>query len=151
MKANETSPFKSLYISSDEKNREFFKPIFDRFGKENVKFLSDYADILAVNDVEEGYHGMIEQIVCSASEIFIGTELSTFSAHITRLRDMMTASFAPNKQVYFTTRQYKGDFSRDNYETLSTWMNDGTPHWPHAVYFRDFFQFLREDFRQPQQ
>jgi hypothetical protein len=144
-KANESYAFTSLYISSDEKNMDFFKPFFDRFGRQNVKFLSDYAHILKDDNVEEGFHGMIEQIVCVGAELFIGTELSTFSAHITRLRDVMKPDFSPNKEVYFTTRRYSGDFSRDNFETLSTWMNDGTPSWPHAVYFRDFFQFLRED------
>lgn len=141
---NRQNPFSTLYISTDEKDSTFFEPFYQKYGRDQVRFLHQYQSILDKFEVEGGYYGMIEQIVCSAGEVFIGTELSTFSAHITRLREHMHSEFVSgNKHVYFTTRKYSGDFSKDNFETESTWMDDGTPNWPHAVYFREFYRFLR--------
>jgi hypothetical protein len=143
--AQKDTPFTSLYILTDESNTNFFTPFFDKYGRKNVKFLGDYQSILEKFEVEKGYYGMIEQIIAAAAEIFIGTELSTFSAHVTRLREHLDPEFVSNKEVYFTTRKYVGKFPDDNWETWTSWMEDSTPQrWPHAVYFREFTKFLRE-------
>jgi len=130
-----------LYISTDEGNKKFFKP-FTQSGFK-IYFLDDFMDL--IEGFDAGYHGMIEQIVCSGAEIFIGTELSTFSAHITRLRYMMPDDVTPDKGVYFTTRHYTGNIAKDRTDTIASWMDDGSPRWPHAVYFREFYPFLSVD------
>jgi hypothetical protein len=127
---------KTLFVASDEKSDSFFDPFRQDF---HVIRLGEF---LKEVKVEKHYFGLLDQIICSAGELFIGTELSTFSAHITRLRFNMDYEIAPDKEFYLTTRQYSGDRATDRWESSSTWMNDGSPRWPHAVYFREFFDFL---------
>ena len=67
-----------LYIATDEKD----KSLFD-FLKENYKiyFLEDF-----YSDLENYEKLMIDQIICSKSEIFLGSKFSTFSDYINVLR-----------------------------------------------------------------
>jgi GDP-fucose protein O-fucosyltransferase len=79
-----------LYISTDESNRTFFKPFFDTF--KDVKFLSDFHNMADIDQMNPNHLGMVEQVICSAADIFIGTPLSTFTAYITRMRGYMNDS-----------------------------------------------------------
>lgn len=129
---------KTIYIASDEKDKSFFKPFLE--SDYTIKFLHDFPE--EMNAVEPALLGMLEQLVCTTAEVFVGTELSTMSAHITRLRHHMKHDVAPDKNMYLTTRQYTGNEAEDVVESNGTWMNDGRPGWPHAVYFREWFDFL---------
>ena len=71
----------TLYILTDEKDETFFAPLKEVY---NIYFLKDFAHLL--EGVNTNYYGMIEQLIAARGEIFIGTYLSTFSAHINRLR-----------------------------------------------------------------
>lgn len=123
--------------------KNIFRPFQDSFG--TVRYLNDFQHILDKHQISPGYYGMIDQLVCAASEVFIGTELSTFSAHIVRLREDIHRKIAPNKEVYFTTKRHTGIPEKDNIWSTVTWMRSSNPVWPHAVYFREFQQFLRFD------
>ncbi len=55
--------------------------------------------------------GMIEQIVCAAADIFVGTPLSTFTSYITRLRGYMDRDpIIHNGVSYDRTGQYNRTF-----------------------------------------
>ena len=72
-----------LYIATDERNISFFDPFREHF---TVKLLGNYMIPAHVDDVNQNHLGMIEQIVCANSYVFIGTPLSTFSNFISRMR-----------------------------------------------------------------
>lgn len=78
VKANET-----VYIATDEKDPAYLNVLRSRF---NVFFLSDFHERVGLPKLNQNYMGMVEQIVCSRSEVFIGTWFSTFTAYITRMR-----------------------------------------------------------------
>jgi hypothetical protein len=79
-----------VYIATDESDRSFFQPFFDNF--KQVKFLSDFSALAAIDEMNPNHLGMVEQIICAAADIFIGTPLSTFTAYITRMRGYMNDS-----------------------------------------------------------
>jgi len=51
-----------------------------------VRFLGDYLKRGALKGVNANFHGMVESIVCSRAELFVGTWWSTFTGYIHRLR-----------------------------------------------------------------
>jgi hypothetical protein len=70
-----------VYIATDEKRADFFQPFHERY---QVRFLKDYLDLLP--GVNKNLYGMIEQLVASRGERFIGTWWSTFTGYINRMR-----------------------------------------------------------------
>ncbi|CAM9652304.1 unnamed protein product, partial [Discosporangium mesarthrocarpum] len=72
-----------VYISTDETDRSFFKPFFDRY---QVKFLSDYEGRAGLTEISPNLRGLVEQVITSHGRTFTGTWFSTFSAYILRLR-----------------------------------------------------------------
>ena len=75
---------KLVYIATDEKNKSFFND-FDRYFPRR-KYLDDYIDLADLRDVNPNFLGMIDQVVCTRGEFFVGTWFSTFSGYITRMR-----------------------------------------------------------------
>jgi hypothetical protein len=78
---------KVAYISTDEGNRSFFEPFIRTYGA--VYFLGDLKNGTNIDEINQNYVGMIEQVVCANADVFIGTPLSTFTAYITRMRGFM--------------------------------------------------------------
>ena len=78
---------KVAYIATDERNRSFFEPFYQTYGA--VYFLSDLQNSTDIDQINQNYIGMIEQVICASADVFIGTPLSTFTAYITRLRGYM--------------------------------------------------------------
>ena len=95
----------SLYIATDETELEFL----DTFGLEysvfcwNDFFTSRSATDVSITDIPEKLIGPIEQLICAHGYRFIGTELSTFSSYITRLKGYLNFG---DINVYFLTDQY---------------------------------------------
>ena len=80
-----------VYIATDERNSSWFDPFRKAF--KAVYFLNDFVtrdDEL--KEIERNKQGMLEQIVCASSDIFIGTPLSTFTGYITRIRGYMNVT-----------------------------------------------------------
>jgi hypothetical protein len=80
-----------IYIATDEKDKNFFKPFYD--SGYTLKFLSDYLPMLESKDHQQkigkfnkNHIGMIEQVICANAHTFIGTPFSTFTGYITRMR-----------------------------------------------------------------
>jgi hypothetical protein len=72
----------TVYIGTDERDKDFFKPLKDHGW--NLFFLDDFKDILG--DVNPNYYGMIDQLIASRGRTFFGCWFSTFSGYITRIR-----------------------------------------------------------------
>lgn len=126
-------PSKLIYISTDEKNKTMFDPLRAKY---KIAFFDEFSE--HAKGIEKREFGMIEQSVCALADLFIGTELSTFSAYITRMRASIRKDVAKNKEVYLTTFKYSGKPQEDNRYTNATWMRSSKPRWPHAAWSRDF-------------
>jgi hypothetical protein len=73
---------KTIFIATDEKNKAFFNPIRD--GGYDIVFLDDFKDLLV--GVNTNYFGMIDQLVASRGDVFLGCWHSTFTGFIMRMR-----------------------------------------------------------------
>jgi len=67
-----------LYIASDETNRSFFDFLKKHY---NIFFLENIVDNISDRDSM-----VVDQLVCSESDIFLGSRLSTYSDYINILR-----------------------------------------------------------------
>jgi hypothetical protein len=73
-----------VYVASDERNKTFFKAFKDYFP--SVRYLDDFTELADLKNVNPNYLGMIDQVICSRAQFFVGTWFSTFSGYITRMR-----------------------------------------------------------------
>ena len=71
----------TLYIATDEKEKDFFNPLKDHY---NITFLDDYLHL--VDNVSPNFYGFLDQLVASKSRTFFGTWWSTYSGYINRIR-----------------------------------------------------------------
>jgi len=72
---------RTVYISTDEKNKTFFQPMFNHY---KILFLDDFKHLLQGTD--PNFFGMIEQLIAARGDKFVGTYYSTFTAYINRIR-----------------------------------------------------------------
>lgn len=72
---------KTIFIATDEKDIAFFEPFKRHY---QVLFLADFMHLL--KDVNSNYYPLIDQLISSRGDIFIGTHLSTFTSYINRMR-----------------------------------------------------------------
>ena len=98
---------KVAYISTDEGNRTFFEPFMKEYGA--VYFLADLKNGTNVDEINQNYVGMIEQVVCANADVFIGTPLSTFTAYITRIRGFMNRTITHVPQLATRTSLRSSD------------------------------------------
>jgi hypothetical protein len=73
---------KTIFIATDERDKKFFNPIKE--AGYDVVFLDDFKDL--INDINTNYYGMIDQLVASRGDIFLGCWHSTFTGFIMRMR-----------------------------------------------------------------
>mmetsp|Transcript_22535 Transcript_22535/g.34743 ORF Transcript_22535/g.34743 Transcript_22535/m.34743 type:complete len:124 (-) Transcript_22535:333-704(-) len=59
----------------------FFKPLSEHY---KLYFLNDFKHLL--KDLNTNYYGMLEQLITSRGETFLGTYFSTFTGYIHRMR-----------------------------------------------------------------
>jgi len=71
----------TIFIATDERDKNFFKPLKDHY---DIVFLDDFKDVLV--DVNTNYWGMIDQLVASRGRTFFGCWFSTFTGYINRIR-----------------------------------------------------------------
>ena len=91
-----------VYVASDERNKTFFKAFENYFPK--VKYLDDYWQLADLQHVNPNYLGMIDQVICSRSDRFVGTWFSTFSGYITRMRGYLGYS---DKTVWYGDKEHR--------------------------------------------
>jgi len=119
----------TLYIASDESNKESFKTEYI------IKFEELGYNVITFNDVKhlipdaKPYHyGIIEAIVCAYAKAFIGTKLSTFTAFIWRLRFFMRNELG----CFFTTVKFPTGYSHT--VPVPNWSGE----WSGAIWGRDY-------------
>ena len=93
-----------LYISTDEHNAAYFKAFTDEY---RVLFLADVVRAteaggsvgmpagVTPSAIPAHWVGMVEQLICTQADAFVGTRFSTFSAYIQRMRGYMSHGVAP--------------------------------------------------------
>lgn len=134
-----------IYISTDEKKKEFFNPL-TAGGRYELRFLDDYikkSGVVDSKDFNNNHIGMIEQVICANAHTFIGTPLSTFTGYITRMRGYYrdgryNRTFYDAKKVIHqlqTRREIVGPFWAREFEVASKDIDDyfttedrGQPH-----------------------
>jgi hypothetical protein len=139
---------KTIYIATDElsvsdkekKNRwsdpaaitsvkehTWFTPMFDAWGgRSNVKFWSDFHSKLGLDKIPKILIGCVESVVCARADVFVGTQKSTFSGYIHRMRGYMPD--VEQKELL----EAQAKFPTDYYRNLN-----GKPSWgtfPHGAY-----------------
>jgi len=102
---------KKIYISTDEQDKNFFTP-FTKAGYE----LWFWNDVKPANKVPYHLEGMLEQLMCASSNLFVGTRLSTFSSYIMRVRGYSKSM--KNKEIFYCDRRYTGEAQQDGNEKL---------------------------------
>ena len=90
------------YVATDEKNKSFFQAFEDRFDK--VYYLNDFIDLAELKGINPNYLGMIDQVVCTRGEKFVGTWFSTFTGYITRMRGYFGY---PDSNTYFGDKEHR--------------------------------------------
>lgn len=70
---------KPLFIATDEKDKSVFLPLKKKY---NVLYLTDFPQS-GVNDTDDL---LLDQVVCSQADIFLGSHLSTFSDYVNIIR-----------------------------------------------------------------
>eukprot|EP00516_Mucochytrium_quahogii_P004615 CAMPEP_0203761874 /NCGR_PEP_ID=MMETSP0098-20131031/14870_1 /ASSEMBLY_ACC=CAM_ASM_000208 /TAXON_ID=96639 /ORGANISM=" , Strain NY0313808BC1" /LENGTH=436 /DNA_ID=CAMNT_0050656043 /DNA_START=377 /DNA_END=1687 /DNA_ORIENTATION=+ len=92
-------PGEKVYIATDEVEEGFF----NAFKEKNIEVfvMSELREKVrnAVGPVHPRLEGMIEQLICASSRVFVGTQYSSFTAHIQRLRGYMRPSPAEPLQT----------------------------------------------------
>jgi len=119
-----------VYISTDEKNQTRLAPFQQAF---KVRMLSDYKHIIGSH--ERRIYGMIEQLVCSFAQVFVGAESSTFSAYITRLRFFLSKEIPIDSQIYLSTIDYTLEKNLNRTFASDNWING---KWHGALWSREF-------------
>ena len=93
-----------LYIATDESSEDFIEV----FSKDHRVYL--WQDLLEAADISTKiprlWVGPIEQLVCAASKQFAGTDLSTFSSYIHRIRGYKDGADA---ECFFHSIDYNND------------------------------------------
>jgi hypothetical protein len=72
---------KTVFVATDERNKTFFQPLKDHL---DIVFLDDFKKEL--EGVNTNYYGMIDQLVASRGNVFVGCWFSTFTGFINRIR-----------------------------------------------------------------
>lgn len=75
-----------IYIATDEQDRSFFEKVADKF---DIYFYEDFEYQFGDDFPDDDLHvAVLEQVICSQSENYFGTYLSTFSKRINIMRGL---------------------------------------------------------------
>ncbi|GKY97827.1 hypothetical protein MPSEU_000740800 [Mayamaea pseudoterrestris] len=72
---------RTVFVATDEKSTDYFKPLAQHY---HLLFLNDFKQELG--DLNPNYYGMVDQLVASRGQTFIGAYFSTFTGYINRMR-----------------------------------------------------------------
>jgi len=94
-----------IYIATDDKNKSSFNPFKKRFP--TIRFLDDYFELAGLGNLNPNFLGMIDQVICTRGNIFVGTWFSTFSGYITRMRGYMGKL---DSTIYYGDKKHRDRF-----------------------------------------
>jgi GDP-fucose protein O-fucosyltransferase len=72
---------RTVFVATDERNKTFFDPLRGHY---NILFLDDFKD--QIQGINPNYYGMLDQLVASRADVFVGAFYSTFTGYINRMR-----------------------------------------------------------------
>lgn len=120
----------TVYISTDESNKAFFKPLADHY---DIVFLDDFKDV--IKGLNTNYYGMLDQLVASRGRVFFGTGHSTFSGFINRMRGYYNEKHkidgyedGVQKSYYFAPMEWKY-FMTKYFPIASIWAREYPSSW----------------------
>jgi hypothetical protein len=101
-----------IYISTDEKDREFFRPFTTDNSQYRLRYFSDFEADLRKKfpTFNANMIGMVEQIVCANGHTFFGTPRSSFTGYITRMRGYYRDG--RYKRTFYFIKRYMFDLQR---------------------------------------
>lgn len=88
----------TVYIATDHKGKDFFRPLEDRYD------VCYYGDLSGARKVDYNLIPIMEQLICTRASMFIGQDFSTLSSYIYRLRGYMDDIH--DKDYHVTTHKY---------------------------------------------
>ena len=104
----------TVYIATDEKDKSWFDPLRKRF---HVYFLDNF--LHDIKDLSSSYYGILDEIVATRGEVFVGAYSSTFTSHIIHMRGYYSqVEKKPGWEMgilnssYFATKEFKYIFQR---------------------------------------
>ena len=113
-----------LYIATDDKNKSSFNPFKKRFP--TLRFLDDYFELAGLSSLNPNYLGMIDQLVCTRGNIFVGTWFSTFTGYITRMRGYMGKE---DKTIYYGDKKHRDRFQKPELPMYPFYMREWNISW----------------------
>ena len=126
---NLLKPGESLYIATDELAPGFFKALSQ--GRKVYRW-HDFVKpkgLIEPRAVSYRIGGLIEQVICAAGRVFIGTPQSTFTGFIPRLRGYMDAA---DKNTYFHTEMNVKLKMYAPWDTTPNFMRESSTMWEDA-------------------
>eukprot|EP01038_Epipyxis_sp_PR26KG_P012435 gene12435-16679_t len=113
-----------LFIATDEHNKTFFDSFRPRFP--HIKFLDDFTALADLKGVNPNLLGMIDQVVCTRGDVFVGTWFSTFSGYITRMRGYLGYADRSN---YYGDKNHRDRFQHDELPKFPFYMREWNISW----------------------
>jgi len=130
----------TLYIGTDERDKDFFKPLKEHGW--NLLFLDDFKNLLG--DINPNYYGMIDQLIVSRGRSFFGCWFSTFTGYINRIRGYHSQTNNPSRMLLdhnTNAEAYsKGGLPNSYYYTLQEFKTKMHDYYPikQNFYSREF-------------
>lgn len=113
-----------VYVATDERNKTFFDAFKNHF--KAVKYLDDYMDFAGLKTINPNFLGMIDAVICTRGETFVGTWFSTFSGYITRLRGYMGYL---DSSVYYGDKAHRDRFQHAELPKFPFYMREWNVSW----------------------
>lgn len=140
-------PNSTVFIATDEKNKSYFDPLARHY---DLCFLDDFAHDL--RNVNINYFGIVDQIVASRGDVFIGTWFSTLSAYVNRLRGYYSVrdklagyEMGALKSFYFSPPDKRNRMRQYFAPQAALWAQEFPMAWrdiDHDVYNRDTLELV---------
>ena len=94
------------------------------YAKDNYKHKT--LDLYVEINLNPNYLGMIDQVVCTRGNIFVGTWFSTFSGYITRMRGYMGKE---DKTIYYGDMKHRDRFQKPELPMYPFYMREWNISW----------------------
>eukprot|EP00605_Chrysophyceae_sp_TOSAG23-4_P002496 GSChrysophyteH1.ASY1.ANO1.2759.1 assembled CDS len=129
-----------IYVATDEKKKGFFDAFKKRWS--NVRYLDDYMDMAGLRDINPNFLGMIDAMVCTRGEEFIGTWFSTFTGYITRMRGYMGY---PDNLTWYGDKEHMNRNQEYEFPRFPFYMRENSISWfgideDHKDYWAKYFK-----------
>jgi len=99
-----------VYVATDESREAIFVELQQHLVTPKVLSWRDVEKVID-EPVPFAWIGPVEQLICTPARRFVGTDVSTFTAYIHRLRGYLPA---PDTNVYYHSESYSRDLPKTN-------------------------------------